>query len=303
MGLGKLLVVGYLSIDTITDAAGRSRRMPGGACLYTGLGARHAGAEVTLAASVGEDYPAAWLEAMALAGLDLSNLDRKRVRSRRADIRHLADGRRVSTHFDDPDWWVSSAELAPEWPADLAGAGMAVACPMPVGSLGCLVEDARERGVPVVADTSEAFAGADPGAILQLVPALRVFAPSREETRLLCPGLADGEAARRLARLGPAVVQKLGADGLRVVGPGGRGVLHLPSVATDVVDPTGAGDATVGALASGLLAGLELADAARAALATGAVALSGEGPAALGVRFPGITFSNAAPLGAALELE
>ena len=57
MAAGKLLVVGYLSIDTVTDRAGRSRRMPGGACLYAGLGARHAGAEVALAASVGADYP------------------------------------------------------------------------------------------------------------------------------------------------------------------------------------------------------------------------------------------------------
>ncbi len=222
MAAGKLLVVGYLSIDTVTDTAGRSRRMPGGACLYAGLGARHAGAEVALAASVGADYPGYWIEALASAGLDLTHLSRKSALSRHADIRHFADGRRVSTHYRDPEWWVSSAEHAPEWPADLSNVGMIVAGPMPVSQLARLVEDARGQGVPVVADTSEAFARADPGGILQLIPALSVFAPSREETRLLYPGMGDEDAARRLSSMGPAVVQKLGADGLRVVSPGGR---------------------------------------------------------------------------------
>jgi sugar/nucleoside kinase (ribokinase family) len=303
MGPGKLLIAGYLSIDTVTDAAGRSRRMPGGACLYAGLGALHAGAEVALAASVGADYPDFWIEALALAGLDLAHLIRKNTLSRHADIRHFADGRRVSAHYRDPEWWVSSAEHAPEWPADLSGVGMLVAGPMPVSRLARLVEDARGQGVPVVADTSEAFARADPGGILQLVPALSVFAPSREETRLLYPGMGDEDAARRLssmgpASMGPAVVQKLGADGLRVVTSGGRKILHLPALAAEVVDPTGAGDATVGALAAGLLAGLDIADAARVALEAGALAVSGEGPSALGIKF-----SNAAPQGAALELE
>lgn len=297
MAAGKLLVVGYLSIDTVTDTAGRSRRMPGGACLYAGLGARHAGAEVTLAASVGADYPGFWIEALSLAGLDLTHLSRKSALSRHADIRHFADGRRVSTHYRDPEWWVSCAEHAPEWPNGLGGAGMAVAGPMPVSRLCRLVEDARDQGVPVVADTSEAFARADPGGILQLVPALHVFAPSREETRLLYPGMADEDAARRLSSMGPSVVQKLGADGLRVVRPNGE-ILHLPSLAAEIVDPTGAGDATVGALAAGLLAGLDIADAARAALATAALAVSGEGPSALGIKL-----SNAAPQSAALELE
>jgi sugar/nucleoside kinase (ribokinase family) len=298
MGPGKLLIAGYLSIDTVTDAAGRSRRMPGGACLYAGLGALHAGAEVALAASVGADYPDFWIEALALAGLDLAHLIRKNTLSRHADIRHFADGRRVSAHYRDPEWWVSSAEHAPEWPADLSGVGILVAGPMPVSRLARLVEDARGQGVPVVADTSEAFARADPGGILQLVPALSVFAPSREETRLLYPGMGDEDAARRLSSMGPAVVQKLGADGLRVVTSGGRKILHLPALGAEVVDPTGAGDATVGALAAGLLAGLDIADAARVALEAGALAVSGEGPSALGIKF-----SNAAPQGAALELE
>jgi sugar/nucleoside kinase (ribokinase family) len=298
MAAGKLLVVGYLSIDTVTDTAGRSRRMPGGACLYAGLGARHAGADVALAASVGADYPGYWIEALASAGLDLTHLSRKSALSRHADIRHFADGRRVSTHYRDPEWWVSSAEHAPEWPADLSNFGMIVAGPMPVRQLARLVEDARGQGVSVVADTSEAFTRADPGGILQLIPALGVFAPSREETRLLYPGMGDEDAARRLSSMGPAVVQKLGADGLRVVSPGGREVLHLPALAAEIVDPTGAGDATVGALAAGLLAGLDIADAARAALAAGALAVSGEGPSALGIKF-----SNATPQSVALELE
>jgi sugar/nucleoside kinase (ribokinase family) len=98
------------------------------------------------------------------------------------------------------------------------------------------------------------------------------------------PHLDDDEAAEALARLGPAVLQKRGAAGALAVeaGGGARHILPAPPVAK-VVDPTGAGDAVVGALAARLALGEPFAKAAEAALSAGALAVSGIGPAGLGL--------------------
>jgi sugar/nucleoside kinase (ribokinase family) len=125
---------------------------------------------------------------------------------------------------------------------------------------------------------------------------LAVFAPSREETRILLPELDDDAAARALAALGPSVIQKRGADGVFVVDAGARAEWRLPALATMVVDPTGAGDASVGAIGAALLAGGDLLTSASSGLRTGALAVSGHGagalcpalaPAALSMEGPG----------------
>jgi sugar/nucleoside kinase (ribokinase family) len=144
---------------------------------------------------------------------------------------------------------------------------------------------ARAAGARVVADTSEAFAAREPQALRALLPRLAVFAPSREETRLLLPGLDDDRAALALAAAGCMIMQKRGADGVVLVAGADAPQVRLPALAVDVVDPTGAGDATVGALAAGLAAGLQFIDAASRALAVGAATVTGAGPSALGLVF------------------
>jgi sugar/nucleoside kinase (ribokinase family) len=275
----RLLVVGYLSFDTVVQADGRARRQAGGAGLYAALGARLGGAAVDLAASLGEDFPADWLRALAAAGVGLAHLDRKSAPSRRARLVHAAAGDRRSTHFGDPEWQEATRLHVPRAPADLGAYGLVVAAPMPVEALAELVAAAEAAGVSVVADVSEASAENEAAALMALVPRLSVFAPSREETRLLLPGLDDDEATRRLARLGPAVVQKRGPEGAFCVENGAA--WNLPAPPTRVVDPTGAGDAAVGALAAARLAGCDLDAATRRALAVGALAVAGHGPAAL----------------------
>ncbi|KQT83829.1 carbohydrate kinase family protein [Aurantimonas sp. Leaf443] len=277
----RLLVAGYLSVDTVVQPDGRGRRQAGGAALFAALGARHAGASVDLCASVGSDYPPQWLSALDAVGIGLAGVARKAVPSRWAQIRHEADGARRSTHFGDPRWWEASERHAPALPDDLGGCGLVVACPMPATALEALLDAAEVAGLPVVADLSEAFVREERSAILALVPRLAVLAPSREETRLLLPDLCDDEAARRLAELGPAVLQKRGAQGAYGVEAGGGDGWHLPAPAARLVDPTGAGDATVGAFAGARLAGGDLRGAAQAALAIGALAVSGHGAAAL----------------------
>lgn len=283
----RLLVMGYLSIDTVTQADDDRRVAPGGAGLYAALGAARAGARVDLCASVGPDFPAAWIAGLAAAGVGTSHVALRDHPSRRTRIDHAAGDRRGSRHYDDPAWWEASRRHAPVPPDDLSAYRVAVACPMPAECLGGFLASAARAGVAVVADTSEVFAATETAAIIDLLPALDVFAPSREETRLLAPGMSDDDAARFLAdrasagREGPSVVQKRGAEGLFIVEGRGMGEWHVPALAADVVDPTGAGDATVGAFAAARLQGASLLEAARAAQRVGALAVSGHGPSAL----------------------
>jgi len=291
----RLFVIGYLSIDTVAQADGRLDRMAGGAGLYAALGAARAGAPVDLCASVGPDFPDSWLAALAQAGIGFGHLNYRDGASRRADIRHHADGRRESTHYADPEWWTASERHAPPIPDDLAGIGLVVACPMPTSRLAVLLDRARANAVPVLADISEAVAENEREAVLALLPRLDIFTPSREETRILLPGLGDDDAARALADLGPAIIQKRGADGMFVVEAGAAGERRLPALATEVIDPTGAGDASVGAMGAARLAGSDLFAAASSGLRIGALAVSGLGAGALCPPLAPVRLPNKAP--------
>jgi sugar/nucleoside kinase (ribokinase family) len=274
-------VVGYLSIDRIATPLLRRDNVPGGAALYAALGARAAGGDVALHAAAGEDFAQAWLDALGRMGIDLACVVRRPGRTRRARLVHAANGARLSDH--DAEWWARTAALAPPLPAEVAPGDVVVVGPMPAaGAAGAI---AHAAGARVVADTSEAFAAREPQVLRALLPRLAVFAPSREETRLLLPGLDDDRAALALAAAGCMIMQKRGADGVVVVAGADAPLLRLPAPPVDVVDRTGAGDATVGALAAGLAAGLQFADAARRALAVGAATVTGVGPSALGLLF------------------
>ncbi len=274
-----ILAVGYLSIDTIRTPD-HARRTPGGAALYAALGATWAGAETAIAAAIGDDFEADWLDAMAASGIDCAAIERRPGPTRRARLIHRQDGTRLSAHGEA--WWERTAALSPPEPS-LDGMRCCLGCPMPAPRLLRLLDQAHQAGIPVVADVSEAFAAQAPTALLALVPRLHAFAPSCEETRLLLPSLTDDEAAMALARLGPHVLQTRGADGAVAVAAGGAGLVRLPAPPVDpVVDPTGAGDATTGAL-SALLLRVPFIEAARAALAAGALAVSAVGPEAFGL--------------------
>ncbi len=275
--------MGYLSIDAITTGGETIADVPGGAALYAALGARAAGAHASIVACAGEDYPQQWLDRMTLAGLDVSRVRRKAGPTRRARLVNMACGDRLSAHHDDQGWWERTFALQPE-AADMPDADFLVLAPMPSEAARKIVMSAR---CPIIADTSAAFAGRDPGLLMGLATQVACFAPSLEETRLLLPGLDDDAALAWLAASGVDVVQKRGADGLAICAAQSRDIIHIPPAKAAPIDPTGAGDATVGALAAGLASGLSLRAAAEAAARIGARAVEGHGPSALGFEWRG----------------
>jgi ribokinase len=284
----KVAVAGYLSLDTIRCPAGSFTDVVGGGALYAALGAAAAGGDVHLVALAGHDFPESALEGLAALGIRLEAVERAAISSRRSDlVEPDAAPERVSHRttpaYDQAEWWQHTRMLAPP-PLDAPlDAYMVTAMPAMIALAHIRV--ARWNGALVVADTSEAFARAEPEGVLRVAAAVDVFAPSREEVRWLV-NADDLSAHAKLAAHTPVVVQKRGADGYWLSAHGGPPSSH-PSRATRVADATGAGDAGVGALTVGLAQGLAPAAALELAAAITARAVSAVGPAGLGLALPG----------------
>lgn len=278
--MARVRVVGYLSFDRL-EAGGRTHRdVPGGAALYAALAARAEGADVSLTAISGSDWPENWLAALGARGIDVSGVARGEGPTRRARFAGVEDGPRDNAHHDDSEWWTRTAALAPPMPAALSAGDMVVAMPLPARVADPLVTRARACGARVTMDSSVAFARAEGDALRALVPRVDAFCAGPEETRALFPGMADDAAALAIARLGPDTLHKRGSAGAVAIARGGGEIKSLPAPPADVRETTGAGDATTGALAACLAAGLPFFAAAERALLAGARCVSGIGPAA-----------------------
>jgi ribokinase len=229
------------------------------------------------------------VELLRAAGVDVSAVASRAHPTRRARLAHGADGRRDSPHYARAEWHAATEALAPPLPTPMAGPAVAVMTAMPAADLARQLDWARAQGASVVVDTSEVLATRDRDELLALAGRMDLFAPSREETRVLLPGLDDDAALAALARRCPRVAQKRGADGLALLSAAHPAGLRIPARPGPMVDPTGAGDACVGALAVGLARGLD--DSALLALASevAARAVASVGLTGLGLAWEGTT--------------
>ncbi len=274
-----VLVAGYLSLDRIDCPAGRFVDVPGGGALYAALGALAAGAAVHLAAKAGADFPDAALHGLHNCGIRLDGVERVRGPSRRAALIEPAGSGR-SRQQAASGWWERTRALAPPiLDVDVDGC---VLTPMPPELALAYARIYRAKAALLVADTSEAYAGAATDAVLMLAAQVDVFAPSRAEVALLVPDGNDEARHHGIAMHAPALVEKRGPEGFWLTT---RDVLRrpIPSVATSVTDATGAGDASVGAIAAGLARGLDVEAAVRRAAEIAALAVGGVGPMGLGL--------------------
>lgn len=278
----RIAVLGYLSIDTVTTPDGVTVTEPGGAALYGALGARAAGASAAIFAAVGEDYPGDVLAAIAALGVDVAAVVVRGGPTRRSHQVHDRNGRRTSPHFAAGVWWERTRALAPPLPGHGPWDAW-ILCPMPAATAATAAHAGRASRIFMAADTSEAFARSEAAAILRLVDGVDLVAPSREETRLLLPGLDDDAAVRRLAQGGARVLHKRGADGLVYLETPGDILRRVPASEARVVDPTGAGDAVLGAFVARLAAGQGAERALKAAREVAGRAIADIGPRGLGL--------------------
>ncbi len=274
----RLAVVGYASIDEISGpgSTGLVEAIGGGA-IYAALSAARLGVDVALHVSFGADFPAAWIERLAARGIDLSATRHVDNLTRRARLSYDSDEERQAGADRDAAWRRATESLRPPLP-DAAEHDAVLLCPMPLDLVAQAVTFLRGRTC-IVADTSEIFAAAGPAA-LAAFDGVDVFAPSLEEAHRLTGEAEEERAAAVLAARFPLVVLKRGRRGLLRLE--GSAKLARPVDIVAAIDPTGAGDATVGALATALITESDPLRQLEVAVEAGRLAVSAQGPAALG---------------------
>jgi sugar/nucleoside kinase (ribokinase family) len=139
---------------------------------------------------------------------------------------------------------------------------------------------ARERGATTSLDTNWDPAERWEG-IAECLPHLDALLPNAQEALALARALGDdpadaAAAAVLLARRGPVVVVKDGADGGFAASPDGS-VVRAPGLVLDVVDTTGAGDSFDAGFLAAWLDQRPLAEAVRWAAVAGSLSTRGAG--------------------------
>jgi sugar/nucleoside kinase (ribokinase family) len=300
---------GGLRVDTILTPDGCVYAGAiGGNAAFAAAGARAWGAAVGMIARVGANYPAAWWDTFAQAGIATDGVTRvPGVHDMRTFYAYLSqeerDDRNPAAHFarlglplpddlagyqtstggqEDLHAWAPLAVRPEDVPAAYAGLRAAHVAPAHVLTQLHLPGALRAAGARLVTlDPSERLMLPDQADTLRAVLAdVDVFLPSEAEVHRGLPGVELWDAAAWLAAQGPAVVViKIGARGQLVYLRETGARLAVPAAPAQVVDVTGAGDAYCG----GFLVGYERTGDPLQAAQYGAVsaALAIEGVGAL----------------------
>jgi sugar/nucleoside kinase (ribokinase family) len=308
----KFVTAGGLRCDYLITPDGEAQvGMVGGNAVYAAVGAALWSDAVGLWARLGENYPLAWLAALAELGLDSAGLTRiAGHQDHRTFFAYTADGRREDTnpaaHFarinqplpaelagytystlgqDDPTQYEPLALRPGDWPAAYTGVTAVHLSPLSICTHRDVAPFLRQRGIGQVT--------ADPGErymvpkllphIRQILPHLDAFLPSAQETRSLFGAQTTlSEAAATLAEWGtPLVVVKNGAAGVLVYErANGRltdlSAYHAPGDSR-VVDITGAGDSFCGGFMVGLAQSRDPILAAQMGLVSASLVIEGYG--------------------------
>jgi ribokinase len=244
----ELWVLGNLTIDDVVQSDGRAAMgMSGGNAIYAAIGGRVWSDRVGLSARVGPDYPEEHLAAVRDAGIEarLSKVLEPSIHNwalyEAPDIRRFVPWRASGTHLNQ-------SLLPDEVPSRARSARVCHIAPMPLSVQSALVRDLSGAGPLVSLDPHDEYVGGHADELLDLLPLVTMFLPSRQEARLIYGRDAPEDAALAFAATGPRVVViKLGAEGSLVCEAATLKVAHVPALPVNVVDPTGAGDAYCGA--------------------------------------------------------
>ncbi|HEY8870004.1 MAG TPA: carbohydrate kinase family protein [Candidatus Limnocylindrales bacterium] len=266
--MAKVFALGGLTIDWLETPSARHGPALGGNAAYAAVGAYLAGADASVVAVIGDDYPAELLAQLTTAGIDTSHVRR----SPGPSFAVLLDERGPSRTIRYLPGSGRNDRLDPvptQLPDDLRGAAVHL-CAIRTVSQRRLLDAIRGRArlatidTVIIADEIEPR----PDELLELAREAAAFLPSRQEVERLWPGDLEATlAALHAAGIGRVVV-KMGADGS--IGLDDNGPCRMPAVDTQVVDPTGAGDAYCGAFCALLADDADL----HTAMAWGAAAAS-----------------------------
>jgi ribokinase len=289
-------VLGNLTLDDLVFPDGTTAMHAcGGNAIFAALGARLWSNRVGLSARIGPDYPRQYLGALAGAGIDL-RLSPVEARSMHNwALYESLDVRRFITWLDSGSH-LDQSLLADEVPPAAGAAQVCHVAPMPLvvqqqlvqhlaprppdgvesqrrsaGAMQCEPTEQLadpHRAAPagrtlVSLDPHDEYIRGSETVLLDLLPRVDLFLPSRHEAALLFGQDVPEDAARAFVAHGAKVAAiKLGAEGSLVFAAELEQPLHVPALDVRAVDPTGAGDAYCGAFGAVYARTRRLLDAA-----------------------------------------
>ena len=268
--MSEFAAIGNVSIDDLVFADGRTLwAMPGGNSLYAALGMRLWVDQPALVARVGPDYPRQDLD---LDGIDMSFCT-PISRSLRNWGLYEEDG---SRHFifrtATRNWIDFCPEVGEVEPVRALYCHLA---PLPWRRHLELAEHLRQNGARLISVDPDERHISEAGSrdFARLLELVDFFLPSRQDVESMYPESDLLDALRELRVLGrrtPAIIFKLGAEGVLVHSADSPTYAIVPAIARHAVDPTGAGDAFCG----GFLCGFAQTNDPVAAACHGAVSAS-----------------------------
>lgn len=249
----------------------------GGTSSITACGAARLGLRTAMATVVGDDlFGRFMLEALAARGVDTSAVVVSPQTPTGLSTVLVEPGDRATLTCPGTMGGLTSAMVADDLLARCrhvhTGGWFLQGSP---AALGDILGRARAAGATTSLDP-----GADPdevwdGGLRELLPGLDLLLPNAVEARALAGAPGVEAAAETLAAAGPAVVVKLGGEG--VLAFAGGEVVRAPALAVDVVDTIGAGDSTNAGWLAAWLRGWPLDRAARFAAVCGSLSTRARG--------------------------
>ena len=272
--------LGNISIDDLVFEDGSTMwRQPGGNSVYSALGAAVWRERVCVIAPVGPEYP---VEAVA------DRIDLSRCRPLERTLRNWGlyeeDGSRIFTfRTKTKNWFDFSPTLT-----DLAdfSCDFAHLAPLRWELQIALIGSLRRDGAQIISvDPDDRYlADLDRATMTQLLDAIDMFLPSRQDVNALMPGKTPHEALRALRDLAPnlpVIALKCGERGVLMHSAGSKDFVEIPTTAEIVVDATGAGDAFCGGALVGYARTSSPIEAALWGSVSASFAVAAMGPAGL----------------------
>ncbi len=235
-----IVTAGFLSVDAICTTRASAKEVPGGAALYSALGAS-VFLRTGVVARVGSDFPQDQLERLGTR-LDTSGIVQVEGGSTRFDITY---DETWNEQYDQIEFGVGQQLVPADMPKSFEGARAYYIALMPPEQMLAWIEHVRENDAIVGGDTNAVFIRPQRDASVKVARGVDVFFPNHKEATLLTGKEDPRTAALKLAEHTSVVAVKDGANGAYIAHDGR--VIHFPGFHVDVVDTTGAGDAFAGA--------------------------------------------------------
>lgn len=238
-----VLIVGSMAFDDLELPSANAKNVVGGSATYSAFAASIY-APVRLVAVVGEDFPAATLDALGARGVDVAGVERARGLTFRWAGRYDANlVGRVTLDTQLNVFGDFRPKIAPAFgdsPFVMLG-NIHPALQLEV------LEQVRSPKL-VLADTMNFWIEGEPATLAKLLRRIHVLVINEEEARQLSGEHNISRAARDILKRGPKQL---------VIKRGEYGALFFDESSTffapaypleDVIDPTGAGDTFAGAM-------------------------------------------------------